>query len=507
MNGKPKRDRGQIIVVFAGGLLAFVALMALAIDISMVHAIQQDERSLADASALAGAQDLQTTTGRTVPTGAYVSARLHALASVAGALGLATPTCNTTSDAAQVIDCPIGQYLVSVKADPSPSWINVDRFHAVQVTVRNPSVPLTFARVLGQRDWNVGITSVAGLSFHSKYAVVTLRPPHPLPNGLDQNRQDIDMNGTNTVITVHGGDVGTNSSVYTNSGNSLVLDSGYYIYHIDAITPDPWNKDLNGDPQGSLITDLIPDPNYRIARPDGLTTYSTMSAGVDAGCALAPAGAVPAGAVCYLPGVYNGSQPFRDNQNTDVSYLEPGRYFFNSGLDISGTLIGGNVSGGQGVVLVVPNTQSVALNNAVQVSLNAGPSSCIADACRSGPALDFDGTPMKTPEGLILTVEVPRVSGCFSGLTPMDLSCTGSSVLNMPGNGNLHVAGVVYAPSDNVKIDGNNSGTVGTIGQLVAWTITYSGGAHLTQTYPGGEEHGVLHLDAACSGGGNSCSP
>jgi len=508
VSGKAKREHGQILVMFAGGVIGFIALMALAIDISMVYSTQQTERSLADAAALAGAQDLQSTTGRAVPPGNYMKARQHALASVAGALGLTAPSCNTADDALNVIDCPIPPYLVSVKTNPSPSYVNVDPYHAVQVTVRR-GVPLTFSRLFGQGDWNVGITSVAGLSFQAKYAIITLRPPQPLPNGLDQNRQDINMNGTNTRIEVHGGDVGSNTSVFTNSGNYLTLDRDYLIYHRDDINPDPWNK-VNGEPKGSLMDQLIPDPNYLPGRPTlvGLPSFPTMAAGKDTGCSLAPAGAVPAGAVCYKPGIYTNDQPFRDNQNTDISYLESGRYFFQSGLNISGTLIGGNVSGGQGVIIVVPNTKSIALNNAVKVSLNSGPDSCTSDSCRSGPALDYDLTPLKTPEGLILTVMVPRLSGCFDGVTPITPNpCTGSSVITMPGNGQLSIGGVVYAPSDRVAVTGDNSLSVGTIGQIVAWTVTYSGGAKLKQNYPGGESAGVLHLDAACSGGGNLCFP
>jgi hypothetical protein len=497
-----KRREGQVLVLFAGGVVAFIALMALAIDVSMVYSLQRGERSLADAGSLAGAQDLQSSTSRTVPAGAYAKAEQHALASIAGALNAPVPVCSSP-----VVDCPVGPYLVTVKT-PSPSWVNVDSNHAVQVTVRNPNVQLSFARLFGQNNWNVGITSVAGLGFSSKYAVVTLRPPDPNPNGLDQNRQDIDMNGSNTLITIHGGDIGSNTSVYTNSGNFLALDSGYFIYHMDDITPDPWNK-VNGEPVGKLISpvQLIPDPDYRMASSAGLPTFTTQAAGIDPLCALAPVGAVPAGGICYEPGVYTDSHPFKDNQNTDISYLESGRYFFNSGLDISGTLIGGNVTGAQGVILIVPNDQDIALNNAKKVSLNAGPDSCTTDACRSGPALDADGTELRTPEGLILSIEVPRMAACFSGMTPLNNSCAGSSVVSMPGNGDLRIGGVVYAPGDNVKVTGDNSTSVGTVGQIIAWTLTYSGGANLNQTYPGGESVGVLHLDAACSGGGSPCNP
>jgi hypothetical protein len=323
-----------------------------------------------------------------------------------------------------------------------------------------------------------------------------------LPNGLDQNRQDINVNGTNTRLSISGGDVGSNSSVFTNSGGQVVLDPGYFIFHFDDINPDPWNKVL-GLPQGRLISQLIPDPNYLIPHTGTLPTYTKMNDGIDPGCSLATPAAVPAGAVCYKPGIY--SAKFRDNKNTDVSYLEPGRYFFNGGLDISGSLIGGNVTGGQGVIIWVPKNASIALNNALKISLNYGPDTCTQDSCRSGPALDEDLTPLRTPQGLNLTIEVEKDSSCFVGLTPLE-ACSGTSVLTMPGNGNSLIGGVVYAPSDKIVVSGNNSNSVGTVGQIIGWTVTYQGGAELNQVYPGIEGPGILRLDEACSAFNSPCN-
>ena len=103
---------------------------------------------------------------------------------------------------------------------------------------------------------------------------------------------------------------------------------------------------------------------------------------------------------------------------------------------------------------------------------------------------------------LMLTIEVPRDEGCFSGTTPLDVDrcTTDNDTINIPGNGNLAVWGVVYAPSDNVKVNGDNTAQVGEVGQLIGWTVTYSGGAKLIQNYPEPAQVGVSRLDAACTG-------
>ena len=109
---------------------------------------------------------------------------------------------------------------------------------------------------------------------------------------------------------------------------------------------------------------------------------------------------------------------------------------------------------------------------------------------------------MISSEGLLITVAVPRDEACFSGTTPLDVgTCTtGNSTLNLPGNGNLSVTGVVYAPSDNAQINGDNTNQVGEVGQLIAWTVKYGGGAKLNQIYPEPDQVGVVRLDAACTG-------
>jgi hypothetical protein len=498
---------GQALVLLVLLMTLMLAMLAFALDVSRAYSLQRFERSIADAAALAGAQDLQDLNSRTVTNPDRQRARTHALAtltSALGATGAATdPACNVASD---IVDCPIPgtDYLVSVKT-PSPTCVHCDPDHAVQVAVRIPSLELTVAGFFGQGRWNVPGTSVAGLTFRSKYAIQTLRPPNILHNGLDQNRNDLETNGTNTRITVLRGDVGTNTTVQTNSSSMVVVSPGYFIYHIDDIVPDPWNKDLAGNPHGKLIHKLLRDPAYQVPSRDGLPTFSLMADGVDAGCALVlDPSVVPAGARCFRPGIY--AAEFRDGSANPVSYLEPGVYFFDHGLDISYSLYGGVEAAQPGVALVIPQDRTYAANNADVLQLNFGPSTCASDSCRAAPAVDAVGR-VQTTEGLPLTLIVPRDQACFSGTLPQLCSDNQNDAIRIPGNAQVRVGGVVYAPSDRVQVNGDLTDTVGTIGQIIAWTVTYSGGAHLNQEYPGGEERGVLRLDGACSAGTVCNSP
>ena len=55
---RSQSERGQVLVLFAGGLVVFLALVGMAVDIGRVVYTRTDLQKIADASALAGAQDL-----------------------------------------------------------------------------------------------------------------------------------------------------------------------------------------------------------------------------------------------------------------------------------------------------------------------------------------------------------------------------------------------------------------------------------------------------------------
>ena len=86
--------------------------------------------------------------------------------------------------------------------------------------------------------------------------------------------------------------------------------------------------------------------------------------------------------------------------------------------------------------------------------------------------------------------EVDRDEACFLNHIPRDnadgagCNVNGNRTLNVGGSGVFGLGGVVYAPSDNIQVNGG-SNTVNFVGQIVSWSTTYTGGATLSQSYPG----------------------
>jgi hypothetical protein len=256
-------------------------------------------------------------------------------------------------------------------------------------------------------------------------------------------------------------------------------------------------------------------------------------------CPTSIPGTTPQGAgfwTCFKPGVYATalslcypSCPGDNNANLSSgnNYFESGVYYFKNGFTLNeGNLIGGagllpGLTGPvpPGVVLVVPATQNInitAYSNfgvANQVSLNwiAGCANVVdTTTCLPPPTLDPSGNPMKVaaPQNFPLTIEVERNPACFQadGKTPK-AGCVTRSSLNITADtgSQTQFGGVIYAPTDDVVINGSflslffNPAQF--VGQLVTWSTTYSSfvAATVHIQYPTLREIGIVALDAQCT--------
>ncbi len=594
-SGADQRDgqHGQVIVLFAFSLVALLLVVALVLDVARAYAALRYQSGVADAAALAGAQDLQDldasgNTTMSVSTADYPVAQCDAYNLLVRQLAAPPPpavpaTLDCTS--ATVLNgfgwsattttytAVVGSYTVQITT-PYPPASNGDR--AVKVGIRQTNFGLTFGNavcllpgsgcVSGAPSWSPAVASVAGGGFGGQYAVVTLRGSHWLKK-QDANYDDITLTGGSTLNVVQG-DVGTNTDLVTNgcgtsSASALILASGAKLDHYDDISVT-W---CNPVPKDHVIQFPVPDPDYWATASSALSstppTYSTASAAQDAGCANVGGSASPGltltdigktyspanwpgltkagdlsttNTVCYKPGIYTFD--IHNTSNTTVVLLEPGMYWFNAGLTMYGPMIGGYAADQPGVTLVFPEGSqctatggsaacNFAGNNSPLVALNMGsctPSSVAssplcAETSGATPAPSWDattstwtGSPVAQvsfagPHGSTITVPetliVTHDPGCYvqaDATEPTSCSDTSNNVLNIPGGGSLYVAGVQYAPSDNVHISGG-SGSNGTVGQIIAWTVTYNGSATVNEFYPGSIGNMVLRLDTVCSPG------
>lgn len=519
------RNRGQILVIVAVGLVVFLGFAALVVDIGMVYATQRQERSFTDAASLAGAQELQQAGSRAVTPADRLDARQIAMTNLVNevAPGSPLPACGYGTD---FTDCAIPgtNYFVSMRA-PATLCVTCEPDRSLLVSLERRGVPTFFAGLFGQDGWDIRQTSVAGISYAARYAVITLRPPK---NGFpSQNDPNINVNGAGSSLIVENGDIGTNTNL-VNSG-TVTLDEGFRVHHYDK--PQAWVS----PPEGHPIPTIIQDPNYAIPSEVGAAgPFTSLGAAdlTDAEC-LAQIATIPPNYVldgqivqdldpavddvtCYRPGRYETEL---EGSNGEFILLTPGVYFLNDGADLNQNyLIGGwaaddpgvalvfnecNPGGGSGCAMRGEASRSILLNAGTLFN-NSAPG-----AAPAGPAETVSGTPVIsngiTPDEVGLTLIVRKDKTCVPAPFEPSPLCSPpkNNTLTLAGGGNVFLAGVQYAPTDNVVFTGGSSGN-GYVGQIVSWTVTYSGGTDVRQVYPGGEGNGVLRIDEACSGSGTN---
>jgi hypothetical protein len=530
---------GQILVLTALMMVILIGMTALAIDVSAAYLTERWERSVADAAALSGAQSLQKPGSRSLPEEAErIEARANAMHVLTSQLGAsATPSdagCFTSTGCAM----PGTSYVVSVQT-PSPSCVECAPQRSMQVSIWQPNFGLTFGRIF-DLDWTVRSTSVAGMVIAPQYGIVTLRPSKLRPNDSDANYDDLKVNGGSKVV-VGNADVATNSNATCSggaAGSEIILetDLGFDIHHFGA---GPYWTTSPGEclnpPPGFQLTTLVEDPGYTIPQRDGSTpVHGTLADAVADAAECAPEQLrVPAtyrelkngrqindptqvNVTCYKPGIYQQKLVISDPASgpPNVALLLPGVYFFDAGVEVSSTLIGGYVPDEAGVAVVfleaknsagVPG-QFVTKTNKSLIALNFGSAYCPVGGCAAGewagPAEDpATGELVQTPapsESLLTVMVEPDVNCVVVSPPPSACRENDNQTLKLTGGGNVFLAGVQYAPSDNATMTGS-AGQQSDVGAFWAWTMEFNGGSTFNLTSSKPQSAGVLRIDPACS--------
>jgi hypothetical protein len=146
------------------------------------------------------------------------------------------------------------------------------------------------------------------------------------------------------------------------------------------------------------------------------------------------------------------------------------------------------------------------------VALNAGSKYLNASGTEAIAARDYAGNPIQTntTPALLMTVIVQKDANCIPVL-PLPAACDNreenqNKAIDLSGGSGMYLAGVQYAVSDGISIAGNTS-SGGYVGQIIAWTVFYTGGSDIRQEGPGGPNVGIIRLDAACTIPGIACAP
>jgi hypothetical protein len=472
-----KGTRGQVLVIFAGGAVAILAVAALVFDIGQNLFEQRIQQDVSDGAALAGARWLATASCQASPSVANCPEAVTAARNVAAEHGFTG-----------------SQVTVNI---PPASNTNYAGFPGhIQVTVaatRNSY----FAGVLGITRFDISAIAVAanqpGYAF--QYSMMAL--------GDVCKAGHISGNG-NFVI---GGSVYSDSSC-TNPG-SLVFDGNRTIASVtgSCSTPgqvqfgpsttascgtiangaSPISDPLTGLAAPKIGTSVVPDPPAAPVVVSGTVDINSKfnqcpgqsQAGTAANpktCILNPSSATAV--VRLYPGVYYGGILMKQSNvsNHLRVYLEPGIYYMAGG----GFMIDGDAD----AYTVDPNGVSYGAAGTSGIMVYNSDDPAKTAACKAGT---YSG------DGCIKSWDVNDSMGSvklrgYSGVVYtslvlfQDRNASSQPPVKLTGNANMTIEGTFYLPNAQFAFNGNGASTV-VNAQVICDTFDIGGSGNLTVTW------------------------
>lgn len=463
MTRTSNQQTGQILVIFAGGLLLLMAIAALVIDIGFVFMLRRHEQNAADPGAIAAA--------RFIPTAN--TAQMQAVACFYARQNGFFPDPNTTC-----ADEP-GPTGTKLRVHYPPSNGAGDfagQMDKVEVAITK-SHGSFFAGALGVPSFPVTTSAVAAFSNGNSNtnSLIALDKTGACATAKVHGTGDVNifpiLEGTD------GGYVHVNSTCATNPPDAA-CDNGGGAFKIDGgatITAPHTYVTGSCQAQNGLFGPLtegavqIGDPLAELANaPPQIADYPPGQCG-PTGIVTAPTGPNSggcrfndAGTVLLQPGVYYGGWDIRNNVTLE---LAPGVYIFAGGgvkLNAGGSIT--SVQGGAGAPAPVLffNTDNPATGTGQGPIDFTAQSTLILRAIDTGPY-----------RGILMWND-------GNGSNP-------TAELSLGGQTSLDIGGTIYNPKGHVKIEGGSGvGSVAAI-QIIANTFDVGGNSTLDMPYdPGG---------------------
>jgi hypothetical protein len=455
---RPSRDhdneRGQILVLFAGGLIALLLIAALAFDVGMMLVERRDEQNAADAAALAGARYVLTDT-----TQAETTAR--DIAAMNGFID---------SDPNEVVNV----YIPPLHG----RYVGLPGFIEVQIQSTRPSI---FGGVIGRANWPIGAMGVAtnsqNLTF--PFGMLALNPTmckaiQITGTGIVNAYANVQSNSNGSGCT-SGGPIG-----FSRTGGSTVN-----VYASDAtcrsvgIIQDQGSGSMTcTKAPGSFA---LPDPLRNLAAPTipalaaamhpvghTLTPPAYCPGGTPAPnqasphvCALSPTGTYKNKAWVLFPGLYPGGL---DVDQGTTAYLMPGIYWIGGGgLSVQ---TGGNIFTVGAEADAKASVSSSTWGGGVLIYNSKLPASA------GGPiTLDGSGAYIKLKA---YHAVAPDPTSVYNNIVIFqDRTVTSTVTLNGAASV-TQVEGIVYVPAAQIKLNGN--GGFLTLDQVIADNYLIDGG-------------------------------
>jgi hypothetical protein len=508
--------RGQVLVIVGLAMTVLIAVVGLGVDYGVWLMTQRSMRNAADAAAQAGVSELTTLP---VTSTKQSAAAQHAMKYLNEQLGLGLGTGELLSAATAAMSSN------GFGNEDGTSYGGEDRFFV--------RTPVTAADSCTNRDWGNRAVTVridhqspryfSGIFFGGTqsvdacatsviegrgYAVAVLKPNDGTSTG---GNVTMSLAGSDSYVEVCGGDVGVNSLFKGGPPPpSSIVDPAYVKFMkansavpcltdnenrmeltLDMPSPPQWESAppqirVEG-PGPATFDDIYHGPRHlssyikipswgavdyaALVATDATVTPITMTRTTPGNGTCTPPVVSPPYADSIAPGKYNLIQV----GGGEKRWLCPGVYHLVKKNGTQGVDLGNDaILGGQGVTIVFENDSVADLRSGAALLLNGS---------------DAGGTPTPAPwrtgdarHDVPITIYIePRPCGPIP-----TVSCgNGSEVFGMQAHAGIDIKGVIFGPTDQMKIAGN--GLHNGAGEIWAWTLTYRGQSTLRQDYEGND--------------------
>lgn len=466
----PEAARGQILVVFAGGLVLIIAIAALVFDMGQALLDRRTEQNAADAAALAGARYIPTSTGEYQGTCAARTA--------AQVADVQLKHVNTACDVATAYLAAEGlSATVSVKYPPGSESTFSNLLGNIEVAI-DATRASVFTGIFGQATRHTGAFGVASNSqgYTLPYSLLAL---NPCATSTVTGGGGVDVNGSvqvdsscNPALKIAGG--GTLDSPECNTVGTWTVSN-----NATGCTVMTAGMQASGDPLEELPAPAVPAFLGNIVNEPGETMNppSGCPNGLASSTVTTPPGQClfPASFSGHSYRLYPGYYPGGLKLNAGIFYLEPGLYYIGGG----GLEMGGN---GATITSVDPTTQTFGGGVLFYNGSFADPAYCTSGGLTSGCVgpMSFNGS------SAIVKLRPIQDTIYKNMLIFVERTTLGETSITLNGSStNLDLAGTIYASKSSVTING--SGATSLAVQVLVGDFQVKGsGGQLTVTYDSG---------------------
>jgi hypothetical protein len=476
----PRRagQEGQVLVLFVGGLITLLLIVALVIDLGFTFAIRRQEQDIADPAAIAAARFIRTGPGQT-PDLAGMGQAACAYARKNGLF----------PNGAQCIPAndPDGTTL-TVNYPPSVSGGTYAGREGFVEVIIGRLYHSFFAGIIGLSQIGVASSAVAAFSAgdSNSSSLIALDPGNSCQAGKTHGTGNITIHAVAGVTS--GGYVHVNSTCSTGSPNGACGNTGQGGLDIvgqGTITSPHTYVSGTCKASGSLVGPLdegavrIGDPLLELPPPSFGIPNPGAECGVGTGVFTAPTGPgaggcrFPTGTTNLVPGVYYGGWDIRNNVTL---VLAPGIYVIAGGgvkLNAGGSITDVQGLSGTPAPVMIFNTDNPVTHT------GQAPLDFTAQATLKLHALDTG--PYR---GIVVWND-------GSGSNP-------NSAVTLGGQVSLDLAGTVYNPKGPVTLEGGSGvGSTAAV-QIIAWQFDVGGNSNLDMPYDPSklyrfDEKGLVH--------------